>query len=379
LEELAGKEIDWQAHFDRHIAGCWLPRAVDAVNGGFHQTYAEDWSSLPDTSRSLVYHARMIWLAASAGMTEIADKGCKELWEKFWDPNYGGFVWKTSLDGKITDPEKHMYGNAFAVFALAKAGKNWDADWAFQWMDLHAHDDVNGGYVETCWSDGEQNLTTDGKDALGTPYGLKSMNTHLHILEALIELYNQTGDDKVRTRLREVLALFHTKFVTSDGKLFYYVTQDYNQASDVDSYGHALETAFLMIEAAYYVDDHVDETWVLAKALVDRSISVGWDAVHGGVFNEGHFDQSAHDRQKIWWVQAESFNVLRLMALQYGEPYASLRDKQWAFIERFMIDEEHNGWRPTLKENGSPIPGTNKSDAWTEGYHQGRSVLLARP
>lgn len=320
----------------------------------------------------------MIWLAAAGGETEIAEEGCKSLWEKFWDQDYGGFVWCIGLDGKTGDSEKHLYGNAFAIFALAKAGKNWDANWAFQWMDLHAHDEVNGGYIETCWSDGEQNLSSEGLDALGTPYGLKSMNTHLHILEALIELYNISRDDKVQLRLREVLTLFRTKFVTPDGKLNYYMTQDYVPASEIDSYGHALETAFLMVEAAYSVDDHLDEVWVLAKALVDRAITWGWDSVNSGFFNEGHFDKPAHDRKKIWWVQAEAFNVLRLMALKYGDEYSPLRDKQLAFIEKHMIDYDHKGWLPAVNEDGSPISGLDKSDAWTEGYHQGRAIQLAQ-
>ena len=214
---MAGQAIDFSEHFQRHILDRWIPRSVDIVHGGFHQNYAEDWSELPDSSRSLVYHARMIWLAALGGNQEVADKGCKTLWEKFWDSDYGGFVWSTELDGAVQDPEKHLYGNAFAVFALAKAGKKNDADWAFQWFDLHAHDDENGGYIETCWSDGDPNLSSDGKDSLGTPYGLKSMNTNLHIVEALIELYHLSHDSRVKMRLQEVFDIFRTRFDQPDG------------------------------------------------------------------------------------------------------------------------------------------------------------------
>lgn len=319
----------------------------------------------------------MVWLAAAGGEKAIAEKGAKELWEKFWDQDYGGFCWECDLSGEITVSEKHMYGNAFAVFALAKAEQKWDANWAFQWMDLHAHDDEFGGYVETCWSDGEQNLSSDGTDSLGTPYGLKSMNTHLHILEALIELYNISGDDKVRKRLLEVFELFRTKFVTNDGKLYYYMTRDYKPASSVDSYGHALETAFLMIEAAYYTDVAVEETWTLTRAIVDRCLEVGWDKEFGGIYNEGTFEEGPHDLTKIWWVQAESLNALRLMAAQYGGHYIDYYHQLWQFIEQYQIDREHGGWLAKVQRDGTVIPGLQKSDAWTEGYHQGRAVLLA--
>jgi mannobiose 2-epimerase len=319
----------------------------------------------------------MVWLAAAGGEKVIAEKGGKELWEKFWDQDYGGFCWQTSVEGGITDSEKHMYGNAFAVFALAKAEQTWDANWAFQWMDLHAHDEEHGGYIETCWSDGEQNLSSEGTDALGTPYGLKSMNTHLHILEALIELYNLSGDSKVRTRLLEVFELFRTKFVTGDGKLFYYMTRDYKQASSVDSYGHALETAFLMIEAAYYTDVAVDETWTLAKAIVNRCLEIAWDKEFGGFFYEGTFEDGPRDLKKIWWAQAEGLNALRLMAAQYGAHYQDYYDQLWRFVDLHQIDREHGGWLSSVQRDGTKIEGLPKSDAWTEGYHQGRAVLLA--
>ena len=318
----------------------------------------------------------MIWLAAAGGLTDIADEGCRSLWEKFWDQDYGGFVWEIGLDGKAINPEKHLYGNAFAVFALAKAGKRDDAIWSFQWLDLYAHDNEHGGYVESCWSDGEQNLSSEGKDALGTPYGLKSMNSNLHTLEALIGLHTLVKDAKVEDRLHEMFDLFRTTFARPDGKLIYYVTKDLKQASDIDSYGHAMEAAFLMLESAHALSRDIEPTWLLAKEMVDRTVGVGWDSRYGGMFNEGHFGKEAHDKNKIWWVQAESFNVLRMMAKQFGEPYTTLSQKQWTFIKDYMIDRSNRGWRPAVMQDGSLIPQLDKSDEWTDGYHQGRAILL---
>jgi mannobiose 2-epimerase len=377
LEELAGQEINFVEHFQKEILQCWIPRAIDTVHGGFHENYAEDWSEAPDLSRSLVYHSRMIWLAAVGGESDAVEHGFTTLWEKFWDQDYGGFVWSVPLDGGVFDPEKHLYGNAFAVFAMAKAGKKSDADWAFQWLDLHAHDDEQGGYVETCWSDGEQNLSSDGKDSLGTPYGLKSMNTNLHIMEALIELYRLSGEERVKKRLQEVFDIFRTRFAQPDGSLNYYLTKELVPASDIDSYGHAMEAAFLMIEAAEALERDVKETWSLAKVMVDRTLTIGWDAEHCGMFNEGRFHKSAHDRNKVWWVQAESFNILRVMADQFGGQYSQFRDEQWQFIERHIIDSVYGGWQPCVRQDGSRIDGHVKSDAWTEGYHQGRAVIMS--
>jgi mannobiose 2-epimerase len=178
-------------------------------------------------------------------------------------------------------------------------------------------------------------------------------------------------------RLKETFELFRAKFAQPDGKLIYYVTKDLNPASDIDSYGHAMEAAFLIVEAAEALDFEIESTWKLAKTMVDRTLSVGWDSQYGGMFNEGHFDKPAHDQSKVWWVQAESFNVLRMMAKKYGDPYQSLCDQQWTFIQKFMIDTKNKGWQPTVNGDGSRIPDLKKSDAWTEGYHQGRAIQLA--
>ncbi|MBS1703231.1 MAG: AGE family epimerase/isomerase [Armatimonadetes bacterium] len=375
MEELAGSQIDFAEHFRDHIFSRWIPSAIDPVHGGFHQNYSEDWTELPDRTRSLVYLCRMIWLAAVGGHQEAVEHGCKTLWEQFWDNDYGGFVWEIGLDDTVVESEKHLYGQAFAVFALARAGKLADANWAFQWFDLHARDPLYGGYVETLWSNGDQKVTGEGTDALGTPYGLKSMNAHLHLLEALTELGHALPDQRVIGALNEVFDVFRKWLAFPDGRLLYYATQDYRSASEVDSYGHAMEAAFLLVEAAEVLDLAVEETWAQAKTIVDRTLSVAWDHDHGGLFYEGEFGKPPHNCDKIWWAQAESFNVLRLMAERFGSPYTNFCDRQWRFISDHIIDHEHKGWRPIVLADGSPISGSIKSDAWTEGYHQGRATL----
>ncbi|HLO99292.1 MAG TPA: AGE family epimerase/isomerase, partial [Fimbriimonas sp.] len=225
-----------QQHFDRHIAGCWLPRARRDSDWGFHQNYDVAWTPLPDTHHALVYHCRMLWLAAAAKNNEIVEHAVAELQSKFWDKDFGGYYWRLDMEGKPSSLAKHQYGNAFAIYALAKAGKLEEAMKAFEWVNKFAFDVEYGGFIDECSRNGRPRLE-GGSDEIKTPYGYKSMNTSLHLLEAFLELYVLGKDDVVRERLARMLKLFMEHFTTPDGKLFYYLKRDFAVASDVDSYG----------------------------------------------------------------------------------------------------------------------------------------------
>ena len=66
---------------------------------------------------------------------------------------------------------------------------------AFEWLEQHAHDAKHGGYFEAIRRDGTPILSWQAgaqewqrSDRLGVYYGFKSMNSHIHLLEALTEL-----------------------------------------------------------------------------------------------------------------------------------------------------------------------------------------------
>jgi cellobiose epimerase len=358
--------------------GCWLPRAIDREVGGFHQNFAYDWTKKPDAFRSVVYQSRLTWLAALVGDQATADHGVEFLWRRLWDHNLGGFWWSIGLDGKAFNPEKHSYGNAFAIFALSKAKHRDKAMQVFDWLDRHAFDSQNGGYFDALDNAGNPIMSPGGNlDAIGTPYGIKSMNSHIHLLEAFIELFLLNGDPLVKNRLSEVFDLLLTKYVREDGALLFEMTPDWRSNSDVDSYGHGLETAFLLIEAAEVLGTQEDEMWELAQTMADYYLKVAWDNKNGGFFYEGHFGRGPSDRKKDWWTHAEAFNILRMLGAKFGGRYQTYADQTWNFIETYVLDDEHGGWRSKVHEDGTPYSMLDKSNAWTEAYHQARAVYLA--
>jgi mannobiose 2-epimerase len=283
-----------------------------------------------------------------------------------------------------------VYGVAFGMYAAASAHAvthgpaSLDlARRAFRWLDEHAHDDAHGGYFEAIDVAGRPVLAAPADrptDAIGTAYGRKSMNTHIHVLEALVALHAVWPDPAVRARLAELHERIVGKLFAEPGALHMFVAPDWQPVPGHDSYGHDVETAFLLAESAEALGMPDDaRTWHAARRLVDHALDVGFDRERGGFYNEGTVDgRGERDERKIWWVQAEGLNALLLMHERFGRETPRYWDaflRQWAFISTKQVDAVHGGWFPTVSADGTPVKGQAKSDRWTEGYHQGRALL----
>ena len=371
--------------FKKDIVDKFFPQARDTQGAGFFQSFGADWSHRPnDTTRSIVYQARLTWLSAQAALhypaqaaayIEQSRYGVAELVNRQWDKTNGGFYWSVNAaTGAPVDNQKHTYGNAFGMYAsAANYALTHDpaaldlAKKEFQWLEDHARDLVHGGYNEaldvtgkplgapapagpsaqevTALNTALKNLLSNadtaaksalaahpdfnvlnappsvapaagGSDALGRPYGQKSMNTHIHALEALTELYQVWPDPAVKTRLQEIFDINLNKIYSDPGYLILYFNNDWTVAGgEMDSYGHNIEAAYLLTDSSAILGKPNDaRVWQAARNLVDHALQFGWDKQNGGFFEEGALDGSRISKAgKTWWVQAEGLYALLLM------------------------------------------------------------------
>jgi mannobiose 2-epimerase len=394
---------DIETSLQHDVLEKWFPAAVDESHGGFFENYAEDWSrnATRGNDKSIVYQSRLTWLAAKAAERDPAHAdpylkytrhGVACLSEKLWDRDHGGLFWTTDESGHPTaerGAEKHAYGISFAIYAASASFHATHDDAAldlakktFLWLDQHAHDAEHGGYYEALAADGTPILasTTHPTDAIGTRYGYKSMNTHIHLLESLTALHEVWPDDPtVKQRLRELFEIVRDRIYTDPGCLHLYFNPDWRPIPELDSFGHDIETAYLLAEAAAALgtpDDAV--AWSHARRLVDHALEFGFDRDHGGFYNEATTFGRDVTKEKIWWVQAEGLNALLTMHERFGREtprYWEAFERQWSFIRQHQIDPVHGGWYNTVTPEGKPRPGAAKSDRWTEGYHQGRAMM----
>ena len=385
-----------------HVLVPWFPRALEKERGGYHQNYGDSWNELPDLSRTIVYQSRMTWVAAEAMNLfpkQAGDwrarlrHGCDYLRGPMRDAEHGGWYWEVGADSKLPDTtrgtEKHAYGIAFGIYASATAHRVMedqsgltDARDAFFWLERYAHDERNGGYFEALTREGmplleaPQGQTTD---AIGTRYGLRSMNAHVHLMEAFTALYDIWPDPALRTRLEEVFRIVRDRMVTPGGYLDLYFQPDWTPVPGRGSFGHDVETAFLLAEAACGLGEPADEqTWAVGRRLVDHALRSGWDERNGGFFHAGEPEGKVTNARKIWWTQAEGLNALLLMDRQFAREDLRYRNaffQQWRFIVNCQVDTRNKGWHTEVSAEGVPRLGQNKSHRWKDPYHQTKALM----
>ncbi len=381
-------------HQLRAELACFYPRTIDAAGGGFAAHFGNDWAAAPaeEQSKHVVFQGRQTWTAAAVAVRRpefageflpIARHGAAFLTSTMWDAEQGGFHW--DLDRDLTPrghAEKHAYGQAFALYGLAAAGAATgdpmilDAAHAgFDWLDAHAHDSAHGGYFEQYRRDGtpvmappQSSRPGAARDFMHIPLGHKSMNAHIHLMEAFTELYRARPTPRLRDRLAELVAVVRDRIAVAPGCLNLMFTPDWKALPGHDSFGHDIETAVLLLEAAEAVGEGDDpHTRAVAKSLVDHTLDVGYDHERGGVYEEGFAFGEPTNTGKIWWTQAEAVHGLAFALEHFGDPdgrYLAALNQTWRFILDHQIDPEHGGWHLGTSAAG---------DVWAGADGRGRS------
>ncbi|HEY1578048.1 MAG TPA: AGE family epimerase/isomerase [Terracidiphilus sp.] len=395
-------EMDTSLRTD--VLNVWFPRSIDTQHGGFHSHFARDWKELPSDGKFSVFQGRMTWVASQTVMREptfkdrftpIVHHGVDYLASVMWDKQDGGFFWGLDDNGQIT-PEftsnKHLYGIGFCIYGAAAAYQATHdpealalAQNGFRWIEQHAHDSAHGGYFEWLTRNGTPIIPDPSNvKAAANPIGpanYKSMNTHIHLLEALTELYQVWPDPTLRARLEELLAIVRDKICVEPGAMNLYFTNAWQPIPDHDSFGHDVETAYLMLETDELLHHHANETTErMAKMLVDHALAYGWDTKNGGFFREGTTFGKPEDTTKEWWAQFEGLNALLMMHQRYGasDPrYFQAFLEQWAFIRNHTIDSQFHGDYNLTTADGSPQT-EDKGSIWKAAYHDGRALWNVR-
>jgi mannobiose 2-epimerase len=391
----------------------WYPRAVDVDSGGFLTQF--DWRFEPtgDQEKMIVTQSRHVWTTARAAQffpgdtvfLPAAAHGFLFLRDKMWDREKGGFYWLVTRGGTAKEDApgrivKQAYGTAFGIYALAgyydvshdERALRLAQD-AFRWLDQHAHDPVSGGYFNYMERDGTPIRAGYRNDPP------KDQNSSIHLLEAFTELYRVWPDSVLRDRLRELLSLIRDTMRTDPGYLRLFFTASWTPISYRDStdsvrqrnhfydhvsFGHDIETAYLMLEASEALgirNDAITERY--AKQMLDHALRNGFDSASGGFYDEGYYFRNkpgitiTYDT-KNWWAQAEGLNTLLMMADTYpNDPlhYEERFFKQWSYIDHFLIDHEYGGWYPGGLDKEPDKRKELKGQIWKACYHESRAMM----
>jgi mannobiose 2-epimerase len=318
-----------------------------------------------------------------------------------WDEEYGGFFQNVNRRGDPLDSTKTAYGNAFAIYGLSalydasgdSAALNL-AQKTFYWLEEHSYDPVHGGYFQVLTREGEIVPYGEPTESF-SPAGLKDQNSSIHLLEAFTSLYQIWPDTLVRNRLNEMYALVKDVMINDRHHLDLFFEPDWtpisfyqqdsavimeNASLDHVSFGHDIETAFLLLEASEALAiPHDQELLDELRKIVDHAI-LGIDPVNGGLFDQGYyFDRSQPltiiKDTKAWWAQAESLNTLLIFHQFYPDAgYDHLFVSMWQYIKKYIVDHERGGWYAEGLDTHPASKDALKAHAWKSTYHNYRAL-----
>ena len=390
----------------------YYPRNIDTVYGGYLSTFTYDFKPTGDQDKMIVTQARHTWSTAKAAMfykdtayISMSRHGFNFLRDKMWDKEYGGFYNLVKRDGTPKSTIKEAYGNAFGIYGLSAyyecshdtAALNL-AKTAFMWLEKNSHDPVYKGYYQHLQRDGTPVKRTADIQST-SDIGYKDQNSSIHLLEAFTELYKVWPDNVVRERLEEMLLLIRDKIVTEKGYLQLFFTYDWKPVSFLDSseqsilkhryldhvsFGHDVETAYLMQEASEALYHEADsKTLLIGKKMVDHALNNGWDNSLGGFYNEGYYFKDKPgctiiNKSKNWWAQAEALNTLLIFSNLYPNDnlqYLQKFFKEWEYVQTYLIDHEHGDWYAEGLDNEPQQKTALKAHIWKGTYHSFRALM----
>ena len=377
-----------KSELQHNILTYWKDNITDTFTRGFYGRISGDETLHTDAIRGAIMNARILWTFANAYRLfrnsedlKTATIAKNEIIDRFYDNEYGGIYWSLTHDGIPCDTKKQIYAIAFAIYGLAEfyraTGDEQSLDYAiklFHCIEEHSNDPVHGGYFEAFnrdWSPIED-MRLSAKDANES----KTMNTHLHILEAYTCLYRVWKDPIIKTRLSELIEIFISKILDQAGHLKLFFTEEWECSYDIHSYGHDIEASWLLHEAAIVLEDNdillrVESIVPKIAVAADEGLRSDGSMIYEKNNASGHIDSDRH-----WWVQAESVIGYFNLWEHFGDKKALEKSLAcWKYIKENLIDKDNGEWFWSIYSDGSINRKDDKAGFWKCPYHNGRMCM----
>lgn len=391
------KEIESELSNVLHF---WTKNTLDEVNGGFIGKMDSYGKIHSEAEKGGVLNARILWtFSAAAGfetLSETERKNALKLAERafdyfknnFVDHEKGGVYWSINANGTPKSTRKQIYGLAFAIYGLSefyKVSENQEAlalaKELCHLIEKYSFDEENGGYWEAFTKDWEllEDLRLSEKDR-NDP---KTMNTHLHIIEAYVNLYKVWNDEGLKAKIEQLLEVFETHIIdakTGHMKLFF--DAEWNSQSSGISYGHDIEAAWLLHESAEALgNSQLTKKWEgYAVKMADATLE-GFN-LDGSLSHEKDEETGHIDTHREWWVSAEAMvGFLNAYQISKDEKYLSLVLQIWEFTKKHLIDSKNGEWfwgvypSTSCEPNYQIMDSEDKVGFWKCPYHNARASM----
>ena len=371
----------------QNILQYWMQYSIDETNNGFTGRIDDNNKIDASAPKGAVLNARILWtFAATYNQTgqlnylANADRAYNYLQQHFIDKEWGGIYWSVNYKGEPLDTKKQIYALAFLQYACSEyyqcnqlpEAKDLAIE-LYELIEKYSFDKVSGGYFEAFSRDWKMigDVRLSAKDANEK----KTMNTHLHVLESYTNLYRIWPDENLKKSIELLIGNFLSYiFNTSNNHLDLFFDEQWVSKNNIISYGHDIEAAWLIQEAAEVIHDEVLITKAKAasiKLAVAAEEGLGED---GGLWYEkenGHLIKQNH-----WWPQAEAMvGFFNAWQVSKEERFLQRSLESWAFVKNKIIDKVNGEWLWGIDENDKAMMGEDKAGLWKCPYHNARACI----
>ncbi len=374
---------EMKEHLTTTIIPFWK-KMRDDENGGYYGWMDYDLKIDKKAIKGCVLNSRVTWFFANAYMLlkdeellDYAKHGFDFMKAYCIDRKYGGVYWSIRPDARPEDTEKHTYNQAFAIYALSSyyeaSGNKTALDMAmdlFHIIEEKCMDEF--GYKE-CFNRGFEEIDNDKLSENGV-IAEKTMNTLLHVYEAYTELYRVGRCEAVKERMLWIMDTFKNKVYNPKlRRQEVFFDEEMNSILDLHSYGHDIETAWLIDRGLDILKEEKYEKLMrpVTESLTEHVYKTAFDG--NSLANE--CEKGVVDESRIWWVQAEAV-VGFLNGYErnpYREEYRQAAESEWKFIKEHIADKRQGGeWYWKVDKEGKPIEGAPIVEPWKCPYHNGR-------
>jgi len=372
-----------------NILPFWMVKMADTERGGFYGQMTGKDQLILNAPKGGILNARILWSFSAAALyfknpvyIEYAKRAKTYIFNHFFDEENGGVYWKLNADGTPDDTKKQIYNQAFFMYGLVEfyraTGDKEALDRAielFRLIEEHCFDKQENGYFEAYSKDWVllKDLRLSEKDANEK----KTMNTHLHILEAYTNLFRVWDNALLEKQLRNLIKLFLEKIVNKQTHhLDLFFDENWECKSTLFSYGHDIEAAWLLDEAAQVLGDIDLVRKVQVVTLKIATAASEGLQPNGSIWNEKNFQTGHVDTNCDWWAQAEAMVGFYNAYEQTKEvEYAHKTLASWEFIKKYLVDKKFGEWHWSVSENGKVDDMNDKAGFWKCPYHNSRMCL----
>ena len=387
MKSLRTIAAEMERHLKTDILPFWMERMQDG-HGGFHGRITGDGVVDDAAPRGAVLYSRILWTFSAAyrvlgnpGYLEYAVRAKEWILQCFYDSECGGVYWSVTPEGVPLDTKKQAYAQGFAIYGLSEycraTGDGEALEYAvtlFEDIERNIYDSLNGGYAEAAARD--WSALSDMRLSEKDENAPKTMNTHLHILEAYTNLYRVWPDPKLRERIAGLMEIFFRRMETPrHHHLRLFFDDRWNPTSSGISFGHEIESSWLLHEAAMVLADDVliEETRTRCRKIAAAALE-GYQA--DGSLIYGRRADGSRDMERHWWVQAECLVGLLWLCVRDDMPETlALMNMTWEYICENLVDEKGGEWFWSILPDGTPNRTDDKAGFWRCPYHNGRMCL----